>query len=58
MTRRTGSAYRYRRCLQFRLRTLLVLLVLASLAMGWMHWHLESYREQRRAFEAISPLAM
>lgn len=57
MNEQPKSGYRYRRLLQFRLRTLLALIVLSSLLMAWWHRYLESYREQQQAVAAISKYA-
>ena len=54
MTKPSRSGYRYRSFLQFRLRTLLVFLLLASFAMALWHRYLDSYREQQQAVAAIA----
>ena len=57
MTQPSRSGYRFRRLLQFRLRTLLVICLLASFVMAAWHRYLESYREQQQAVAAIAKYA-
>jgi len=42
-----------RRWYQFSLRTLLIVVLVLSLPLGWIGWKLEKAREQRKAVEAI-----
>lgn len=48
--------FNYRRLLQFRLRTLMAVFLLAPLAVGWWQIKMQSYREQQIAVAEIMPL--
>lgn len=54
MTRHAKTSFNYRRLLQFRLRTLLVLLLLSSIAMGWWHRTMRRYQDQQEAITEIA----
>ena len=44
-----------RRCLQFRLRTALVLMALCALPCGWLSAHLRQWRLEQQVLAAIGP---
>ena len=57
MQHNSKPAYRLRRLVQFRLRTLLVLLLAASLLMGWWRHTVQRYGRQQEALAEVAHLA-
>src|SRR4051812_35874780 len=47
---------RGRRWLQFRLRSLLGLMLTVCLLLGWFRWHVHSYERQHQALKALARL--
>lgn len=54
MAKKSTKSFNLRRLVQFRLRTLLAVFLLAPLAVGWWHLKMQSYRTQQEALEELA----